>query len=153
MNENKKKALEKRERIVKALTDLLADPRIIATALGGIEVESEDYGTKVPIRDVLANLTNVPKHIKERDELKAEIKRLTQDRDEWLRKAGDLMRFAQRQEAIVENMKEEMEKRGFHWEWTGGVLWSELNGHHAHGSSSPWESLSGSGSRSCSPTL
>jgi hypothetical protein len=119
MNENKRKALEKRELIVKTLKELHADPRIIATALGGIEVESEDYGTKVPLRDVLANLTNVPKHVKEREELKAEIKRLTQDRDEWLRKAGDLMRFAQRQEAIVENMKEEMEKRGFHWEWTG----------------------------------
>lgn len=104
---------------MKALEDLHADPRIIATALGGIEVENEDYGTTIPAPEFLANLTNVPKHIKERDELKAEIKRLTQDRDEWLRKAGDLMRFAQRQEAIVENMKEEMEKRGFHWEWTG----------------------------------
>ena len=119
MNESKRKALEKRERIVKALEDLHADPRIIATALGGIEVEDENYGTKIPAPEFLANLTNVPKHVKEREDLKAEIKRLTQDRDEWQQRAGQLMRFAQRQEAIVENMKEEMEKRGFHWEWTG----------------------------------
>jgi hypothetical protein len=119
MNENKKHALIKRGLIVKALTDLHADPRIIAAALGGIEVESEDYGTKVPIRDVLANLTNVPKHVKEREELKAEIKRLTQDRDEWQQRAGDLLTIARKKDAIMENMKEEMEKRGLHWEWTG----------------------------------
>ena len=81
--------------------------------------ESEDYGTKVPIRDVLANLTNVPKHVKEREELKAEIKRLTQDRDEWQQRAGDLLTIARKKDAIMENMKEEMEKRGLHWEWTG----------------------------------
>ena len=119
MNENKRKALEKRERIVKALQDLHADPRIIATALGGIEVESEDYGTKVPLRDVLANLTNVPKHVKEREELKAEIKRLTKDRDEWQQRAGELLTIARKKDAIIENMKEEMEKMGLYWKITG----------------------------------
>ena len=119
MNENKRKALEKRERIVKALQDLHADPRIIAAALGGVEVESEDYGTKVPLRDVLANLTNVPKHVKEREELKAEIKRLTKDRDEWQQRAGELLTIARKKDAIIENMKEEMEKMGLYWKITG----------------------------------
>src|ERR1035438_1963997 len=119
MNENKRKALEKRERIVKALQDLHADLRIIAAALGGVEVESEDYGTKVPLRDVLANLTNVPKHVKEREELKAEIKRLTKDRDEWQQRAGELLTIARKKDAIIENMKEEMEKMGLYWKITG----------------------------------
>ena len=119
MNENKKKALKKRELILKALNDLHADPHIIAAALGGIEVEGEDYGTKVPIRDVIANLTNVPKHIKERDELKAEINRLTQDRDAWEERAKGLYTIAVKKDAIIENMKEEMEKSGYKWEITG----------------------------------
>ena len=119
MNENKKKALAKREAILKALNDLDADPRIIAAACGGIEVESEDYGTRVPLRDVLANLENVPKHVKEREELRAEIKRLTQVRDEWEQRAKDMYTIAVKTDAIMENMKEEMAKWGFHWEWTG----------------------------------
>ena len=119
MNENKKKALAKREAILKALNDLHADPRIIAAACGGVEVESEFYGTTVPISEVMANLTNVPKHIKERDELKAEIVRLTKDRDEWEKQAKDMYTIAVKNDAIMENMKEEMAKRGFHWEWTG----------------------------------